>query len=180
MSHISFKLFFFNEVWVRTSLPRTFLSILVDLRSVVVRMVSILPLIFCAPCLVSRLLRPILHTRSIIGFIVTFKFHSIFSSLARSRYWAIFLISFIFPLWLAETAKSSRWQVFFKTKSGFLSGIRWSVCISLSPREFCASQFLRRILVYAYSICQQVLISCIILSGLTLPASRGDSYIPLV
>ena len=57
-----------------------------------------------------------------------------FSSRARSKYLSLVLLSFIFTLWFAGTAKST-WQNFFClfffllicTKSCFLARIRWSV-----------------------------------------------------
>ena len=48
-----------------------------------------------------------------IGTIVTFKFHSFFNSLARSRYLSFFSHSFRFILWSAGTAKSKILQISF-------------------------------------------------------------------
>ena len=48
-----------------------------------------------------------------IGTIVTFMFHSLFCSLARSRYLSFFSLSFRFILWSAGTAKSSILQILF-------------------------------------------------------------------
>ena len=48
-----------------------------------------------------------------IGTIVTFIFHSIFNSLARSRYLSFFSHSFRFILWSAWTAMSTILQIFF-------------------------------------------------------------------
>ena len=48
-----------------------------------------------------------------IGSIVTFMFHSFFSSLARSRYLSFFSYSFKFILWSAGTAKSTILQILF-------------------------------------------------------------------
>ena len=48
-----------------------------------------------------------------IGTIVTFMFHSIFNSLARSRYLSFFSHSFRFILWSAGTAKSTILQILF-------------------------------------------------------------------
>ena len=43
---------------------------------------------------------------------ITFMFQSLFSSLARSRYLSLFLLSFNFTLWSARTAKSTIQQLF--------------------------------------------------------------------
>ena len=84
------------------------------------------------------------RTTFTIGMTVTLMFHGYFKSiLARSKYFFISL-SFIFILWSAGTAKSTRWQVlsffffffFINTRYNLLSGKRWSVCISKSQRTF--------------------------------------------
>ena len=67
-----------------------------------------------------------------IGITINLMFHSFFSSLARSKYLHIFLLSVTFNLWPAGTAKSMWWQVLFFTISGLLDWIRWSICISKS------------------------------------------------
>ena len=48
-----------------------------------------------------------------IGIIVTFKFHSFFNSLARSRYLSFFSLPFSFILWSACSAKFTILQVLF-------------------------------------------------------------------
>ena len=80
-----------------------------------------------------------------IGIIVTM-FHSFYNSLARSRDLSLFLHSFSFILWSAETAKSTILQIsplFFLLliiiKSDLLAEIKWSVCISKSHRSLCVS-----------------------------------------
>ena len=73
-----------------------------------------------------------------IGIIITFMFHSFFSSLARSKYLFLFLLSFSLTLWSAGTAKFTIPQVLFLfvlliyDRSGRLVEIRCSVCISKS------------------------------------------------
>ena len=71
-----------------------------------------------------------------IGKIVTFMFHSFFSSLAMSRYLSFFSHSYRFILWSAGTAKSIILQILFFLeiiiRSGLLAEIRWSVCMSTS------------------------------------------------
>ena len=84
-----------------------------------------------------------------IGIMVIFMFHSLFNSLARSRYLCLFSHSFSFILWSARTAKSTILQIFFFfffffflliiIRPGLLVKIRWSVCISKSHRSFCVS-----------------------------------------
>ena len=55
----------------------------------------------------------------------------------------IFSLSFIFTLWSAGTAKSTRcsFLLLMYTKSVFLARIRWSVCILKSQRILCVSFF---------------------------------------
>ena len=75
---------------------------------------------------------------------VTFMFHSFFSSLARYKYLPLFS-SLISTLWSAGTVQSTIQQVlvffffFSLSRSGLLTGIKWSVCISKSQRMFCIS-----------------------------------------
>ena len=72
---------------------------------------------------------------TIFGITVIFMPHVFFSSLARFKYLSVFfLISFIFSLWTAGTAKSSRLQVLFflllDTNFGLQVRIWWSFWIS--------------------------------------------------
>ena len=82
-----------------------------------------------------------------IGIIVTFMFHSFFSSLARSKCLSFISLSFNFTHWPAGTAKSTILQVLFFLliiiRSGHLAEIRWSVCMSKSHWSLCVS-FSRR------------------------------------
>ena len=75
-----------------------------------------------------------------IGKIINFMFHSFFNFLARSRYLPLFSDSFNFTLWSAGTAKSTILQVLsfllIVIRSGYLAEIRWSICISNSPRSW--------------------------------------------
>ena len=69
------------------------------------------------------------------GMSIAYMFHRFFSSLARSRYLSLFLLSFSFTPWSAGTAKSTIRQVhFFCCLSLRLAEIRWSVCISKYQR----------------------------------------------
>ena len=78
-----------------------------------------------------------------ISTIVTFMFHSFFNSLARSRYFSFFSLSFRIILWSAGTAKSTILQILFLLliimRSGLLAGIRWSVCMLKYHRSLCES-----------------------------------------
>ena len=98
-SHFYFPLFFLFEFFPSDSkspqLSRILLSILSDLNSAMVWMVLILPLISNSSRPISNLLGTVLRT--VIVITVTFMFHSLFSSLARSYYLFIFSLSFIFP-----------------------------------------------------------------------------------
>ena len=99
-----------------------------------------------------------------IGIIVTFRFHSFFNSLARSRYLSLFSHSFSFILWSAGTAKSTILQIFFffflliNIRSGLLAeiwwSVWWSVWISKSHRILCVTFFTG---VYVYHFQGQVL-----------------------
>ena len=136
---------------------RTLLSILPDLNKAVVWMVLILPLIFSSLCLFPIPLWSISKAPTRINIGVTFMFHSFSNPLARSTYLSIFSL-FLYSLWSIGTAKSSRWKVLslllINTRPGLLTGIQLSICISESPREFFALQFLGWIPICAYTICK--------------------------
>ena len=82
-------------------------------NNVLVWMILILSLISNSFSLFFKLLGTIPRAPTTNSITVTLMFHSIFSSLARSKYLFIFLLSFIFPLWSARMAKSAWWQVLF-------------------------------------------------------------------
>ena len=75
-------------------ISRTLLSILVDCSSAVFWMVSMLPLISRFSSLFSKLFVTVPSARTTIGITFTLMFHSLFNSLARSRYLSLF---FYFP-----------------------------------------------------------------------------------
>ena len=75
-------------------------------------MVSTRPLISRSSSPFINPLVTVLSASITIGINVTFMFHSIFSSLIRSRYLSFFSHSFNFTLWSAGTAKSSILQVY--------------------------------------------------------------------
>ena len=134
------------------------LSILSDLNNVVVWMVSTHPLISKSSSPFTNPLVSVLRAPITIDITVSFMFHSFSSSLARSWYLSVFLLSFSFTLWSARMAKSTIQQVLFFlltiTRSGRLAKIRWSICISRSQRilyvSFTGILFLSLPLLYYY------------------------------
>ena len=92
---------------------RTLLSILAVLNNAVVWMVSTCPSTSKSSNLFNSPLVTVPKATITIGIILTFMFHNIFSSLARSRYLSFFLLSFSFILWSARTAKSTILQILF-------------------------------------------------------------------
>ena len=119
---------------------RTLLSILAVLNNAVVWMVSTHPHTSKSSSLFNSPLVTVLNAPITIGIIVTFMFHSFFSSLVRLRYLSFFSFSFSFILW---STKSTILQVLFflliTIRSGLLAKIRWSVCMSKSHRSLCVS-----------------------------------------
>ena len=94
-----------------TQVSRTQLRILIVLSNAVIWIISTrLP--------ISKSFRPFNNPLVIlpkepntIDTIVTFMFHSFFTSLARSRYLSFFSLSFRFILWFAWTAKATIFQI---------------------------------------------------------------------
>ena len=118
---------------------RTLLSILAVLNNAVFWMVSTRLPTSKSSNHFSKPLVTVTNAPITIGKIVIFMFHSFFSSLTRSRYLPFFSHSFSFIMWLAGTAKSTIFQVLFFLliiiRSGLLTEIRWSVCMSKSHRS---------------------------------------------
>ena len=92
---------------------RTLLSILAVLNNAVVWMVSTRPPTSKSSRPVNNPLVTVPKAPNIIGIIVTFMFHSIFNSLARSRYLSFFSHFFSYILWSAGTAKSKIFKILF-------------------------------------------------------------------
>ena len=106
-------------------------------------MVSNRPLTFKSSSPFSNPLVTVPNAPIIIGIIVTCMFHSVFNSLAKSRYLSFFSHSFSFILWSARTAKSTILQALFLLliiiRSGLLAEVRWSLCMSKSHWILCVS-----------------------------------------
>ena len=92
---------------------RTLFSILAVLNNAVVWMVSTRPSTSKSSSPFNNPLVIVPKAPITISIIVTFMFHSVFNSLARSRYLSFFSHSFSFFLWSAATAKSKNFQVLF-------------------------------------------------------------------
>ena len=120
---------------------RTLLSILAVLNNAIVWMVSTRPPTSKSSSPLSNPLVTVPKAPITISIIVTFKFHSFFNSLAKSRYFSFFSHSFSFILWSAGTAKSTSFQIvfflFIIIWSGLLAEIWWSVWMSKSHRSLC-------------------------------------------
>ena len=112
-------------------ISRTLLSILSDLNNVVMWIFSACPSISNSWNPFTKLLMFVPSAGITIGITVTFMFHSLFSSLTRSKFLPLLSFSLIFhPVahWVDKVYLSP----FFSFWSGLLTGIRWSVRISKS------------------------------------------------
>ena len=98
------------------------LSILADFSKAVLWIVSIRAPIFSYSTLFTNSLWTVPCAPVRIDITLTLLFHSFLSSLARSEYWLVFLLSLIFTLWSGETAKSSFLVII--TRYELLVGIR--------------------------------------------------------
>ena len=118
---------------------RTLLSILAVINNVVVWMVFSPPPTTKSSSPFNNPFVTVLNTPITIGIIVTFMFHSFFNTLIRSCYLSFFSLFFSFILWSAGTAKSTILQdlLLIILRSGLLTEIRWSVCMSKSHRSLC-------------------------------------------
>ena len=118
-----------NSISLQVS--RTLLCILADLNYVVAWIVFNCSLIFMSS---SSPLESIPRAQIIFGITAAFIFNNSLSSLARSRVLISFFAFFYFTLWSTGMAKS--WIVLLIiTRSGRLAAIRWSVCISTTPKS---------------------------------------------
>ena len=91
-----------------------------------------------------------------IGITVTHTFHGILNFLARSEYWSIFSVSFIFIPWTTGMAKDTRRQVFFFLIINSRCVFFWlglgDQFVSKNVKEFYVPNSQRRILVCAYTM----------------------------
>ena len=137
----SFLYYYYHHYYY--SISRTLRSTLAEINNVIVLIVSTLLLFqkFSIPFINPLVTVPRIPIT--ISVIVTFMFHSFFSSLAKLRYFSFFLLSFNFTLRSARTAKSAILLVLFFLliiiRSGPRAEIRWSVCMSKSQRILCVS-----------------------------------------
>ena len=128
------QILIFSSSFKSPQVSRTLLSILAILSNAVIWIVSIRPLTSKSSRPFNNPLVIVSKAPITIGTIVTFVFHSFFSSLAKSRYLSFFSHSFSFILWSAGTAKSTILQIllfFFLLiirSSGLLVEIKWFVC----------------------------------------------------
>ena len=118
---------------------RTLPSILSDINNAVVWTVSIRPVISksSSPC--NNPMVTVLRAPITIGIIVTFMFHSLFNSLARSKYLLLFSNSFNITLWSTGTAKSTILLVRFYVDYYMIWSSGWDLVIRLYlkiPEEF--------------------------------------------
>ena len=74
-----------------------------------------------------------------IGIIVTFMFHILFNSLARSTYLSFFSLSFNLFCDQPGQQNIQFYKFSFTIRSGLLAEIRWSVCMLKSHRSLCVS-----------------------------------------
>ena len=125
------QLMAFHWSWSDSKSPRvsrTLLSILSVLNNTVVWMISTRPPTSKSFSPFNNPLVIVPKAPITIGIIVTFMFHSFFSSLAKSRYLSFFSHFFSFILWSAGTAKSRILQILFPlliiTRSALLAEIR--------------------------------------------------------
>ena len=94
-------------------LSTTVLSILADFNYAVVLKVLNRSLISNSTSLFFKPLGTLHSTLTIIGITAIFMYLSIFRALVRPKYIFVFYSSFIFILWPAQTARSTKWCYLF-------------------------------------------------------------------
>ena len=125
----------FHRIPMDSTIPESLFSILADFNNAVVCMLSILCPLSSSTSLFFDLLWSVHSSPTIIGITFTYFPHSFFSSQARYEYEYIFLLSFIFTLWSAETAKYSNSQVLIVFFSNIFFGLltlgEWVECLPM-------------------------------------------------
>ena len=155
-----------------------FLSILVDLIYAIFCMVFICPLVSTSSSPLTNPLEIVPRAPIKIGFTVTFMSHSFFSSLARSKYWSHFSLSFNPTLWSAGTAKSTLQQllsfVYWPSQGQVVWPRLGDLFVYQNPWELCASHSSGRILrsVFTISCYGQISVSSTIPGGSLSSPSR--------
>ena len=129
----------------------TLLSILANFNNTVVWMLFPRSLISESSSPYTNLLMTVPSLPLTIVIAITFIFHIFFSSLARSRFLSLFLLSFSFTLWSAGTVKSTPRQIlvcrFCWLSLGLVVWLRLvDLFVSQTPKLFRAFHFLGEIL----------------------------------
>ena len=114
--------------------------ILADLINAVVWMVSILLPIYKRSSPLFHPLRTVLLALTTRGITISLMFHSFLSS---QVFFYVFL--FIFSQWSVGKF-SFLWSII--TRSNFLAGVMWSVCISKYPKILCLNHPLHGLCIY--------------------------------
>ena len=119
---------------------KTLLSILADLNDAVVWTVYGLLPISKSSSSFTNPFRIVTGDPIAVGTANTFMFYRIFSSLARSKYLYLFLLSLIFSLWSAETAKFSKLNFYVNYLIILSSGRDSVIYFNLNiPQNLCVS-----------------------------------------
>ena len=122
---------------------RTLLSILAILNNAVVWMVSTCSPTFKSFCLFSNPLVTVPNATITIGIIFICMFHSFFQFKGRGSYPSFHILSVLFCSQPGQQSpqfcKFSFFFLLIIIKSGLLSEIRWSMCMSKSHWSLCVS-----------------------------------------
>ena len=139
--HKSFSRWSFTEVCVTVSPLKSpgLFSILAVLHNAVIWMVSTHPPISKSSSPFNNLLVTVPKTPITIGIIVTIMFHSLSIPWQGSgTYLSLHILSVLFCGQSGQQSRQFCKYSFFR-KVWFLAEIRWSVCMSKSPRSLCLS-----------------------------------------
>ena len=145
--YTSVSRWFLTRCWVTASHLKSpgLFSLFSDHSNAVVWMVSIRHLISKSSSSCTNPLVIVPRAPIIIGITVTFMLHRFFNSLAKSRYWSFFSLSFNFTLLWLQSPQFGKFFIIIIIiiirRSGRLAEIWWSACISKSRRSLCVSFF---------------------------------------